>query len=89
MWRCYLHKIFHPNRDPQPGEPHWREVLPLPSGGRADLSCGVVRDPTGVAVEVVVVGGAGEFERLEVDIFDLRTNEWRVGGREKNQQPFT
>ena len=58
-------------------------MQPLPSGGRADLSCGVVRDPTGVAVEVVVVGGAGEFDRLEVDIFDLRTNEWRVGGTKK------
>ena len=55
-------------------------MLPLPSGGRADLSCGVVRDATGNAVEVVVAGGNGEFDRLEVDIFDLRSNSWRSGG---------
>ena len=44
------------------------------------MSCGVVRDATGNAVEVVVAGGSGEFDRLEVDIFDLRSNSWRSGG---------
>ena len=47
------------------------------------MSCGVVKDPTGVAAEVVVAGGRGDFDRLEVDIFDLRTREWRSGGEVK------
>ena len=72
--------MCYTNRDTEPGQPHWREVLPLPSGGRTDMSCGVVRDATGNAVEVVVAGGRGEFDRLEVDIFDLQTNNWRSGG---------
>ena len=70
----------NPKRNPEPGQPHWIELRPLPSGPRVDMSCGVVRDATGNAVEVVVVGGRGDFDRLEIDIFDLRNREWRAGG---------
>ena len=63
-------------------------MLPLPSGGRADLSCGAVRDATGGAVEVVVAGGGGDFDRLEVDIYDIRANSWRVGGERRVRVPI-
>ena len=71
-----------PSRNPGQGEPHWRDLPPLPTGPRVDLACGVVKDAgTGQPVEIVAVGGRAEgFDRLEVDIYDIQTHQWRVGG---------
>ena len=48
--------------------------------GRRHLGCGVVRDAQGISREVVVFGGYNATERRdEVEIYNIRTGEWRRG----------
>ena len=52
--------------------------MPTP---REELSCGVVRDASGVPVEVVTMGGIGFGSGFDVEIFDLGTETWRTAGQ--------
>ena len=48
---------------------------------REELSCGVVRDAGGLPVEVVTMGGIGYGTGFDVEIFDLRSETWRIAGK--------
>ena len=53
--------------------------MPTP---REELSCGVVRDGSGVPLEVVTMGGVGNSGTgFDVEIFDLATETWRTAGQ--------
>ena len=58
----------------------WRNVSGMPHL-REELSCGVVRDASGVPIEVVTMGGVGENAGYDVEIFDLSTETWDIAGQ--------
>ena len=59
----------------------WRNVSGMPTP-REELSCGVVRDASGVPLEVVTMGGVGNSATgFDVEIFDLATETWRTAGQ--------
>jgi N-acetylneuraminic acid mutarotase len=56
----------------------WTSLADMPTG-RYSVGCGTVRDGNGVALQVVVAGGANKESLDTVEIYDVVKGTWKTG----------